>query len=434
MNSRKEVKAIQNLLDIENENLKAAKTKSEKEKIKKGIKELHDRMEVAGRPAARFLWFSMISMSLTAAYWFSRYDDDDYKTKPAWMKNSWFNFSIFGRDDLRIPKGYGLPALMSNFVESLLESTLGSNPDALKEFASFQHKSEGWMMPMDLISRLPIVSTFVEINGNRDLFLDRPIEGRGLENRHDWDRYDERTHWLMKWLGKYTGKTVGVSPKELEHITNKTTGGLWKRTMEYAKKVKKVPSAKDFPDLIKKTLDLVPGKKAFFITRGQTRDLDDFYNRIEKVSRDIQGRTMRDKELDSEMTKEQALGNRYKKLLAELRAIQREKEYGEEEWYQYQVLMIGAAREALGKEPLESYKSPFARDVQMPDEARAIKNEFVRLMIDQRKQGLPSKIYSQFDSGDTKNEMRDFMRTRKYVTDRKSAAFEWLQMNHYYED
>ena len=434
INSRKEVRAIQDLIDIENENLKAAKTESEKEKIKKGIQELHDRMEVAGRPAARFLWFTMINVSLTAAYWFSRHDDDDYKTKPAWMKNGYFNFAIFGRDDLRIPKGYGLPALMSNFVESLLESTLGSNPDALKEFASFQQKSEGWMMPMDLISRLPIVSTGWEIVGNRDLFLERPIEGRGLENRHDWDRYDERTNGLMKWLGYYTGKTVGWSPKELEHITNKTTGGLWKRTVEYAKKAYTVPSAKDFPDLISKTVDLIPGKKAFTITKGQTRDLDDFYNRIEKVSRDIQGRVIRDKELDSEMTKEQALGNRYKKLLAELRAIQREKEYGKEEWYQYQVLMIGAAREALGKEPLESYKSPFARDVQMPDEARAIRNRFVTLMIDQAQQGLPSKIYSQFDSGDTKNEMRDFMRTRKYVSDRKSAALEWLQMNHYYED
>jgi len=350
------------------------------------------------------------------------------------MKNGYFNFAIFGRDDLRIPKGYGLPAMMSNFVESLLESTWGSNPEAFKDFLSFQHKSEGWMMPMDLINRLPIVSTGYEIVGNRDLFLERPIEGKGLENRHEWDRYDERTHVLMKWLGYYTGKTVGWSPKQLEHITNKTTGGLWKRTTEYADKVIAIPSAKDFPDLIKKTVDLIPGKKAFTITKGHTRDLDDFYNRIEKVSRDIQGRVIRDKELDSEMTKEQALGNRYKKLLTELRAIQREKEYGEEEWYQIQVLMIGAAREALGRDPLESYKSPFARDVQMPDEARAIRDRFVKLMIDQAKQSLPSKIYSQFDSGDTKNEMRDFMRTRKYVSDRISAAREWLQMNHYYED
>ena len=384
-------------------------------------------MSEAARPMGRFVWSNMILMAGAAAYWFSRKDDDDYKTKPGWLRNGYITFALFGRDDLRIKKGYGLPKSIWNFTESTLDSFFGDRPEALAEFVEHELGAEAFFLPGDLVNRLPVVSTLVETTANRDFFKDRPIESLSMEHRNPWNRYDETTDELSKWLGYYTGKTIGISPKKLHFGVNDVTGGMYNRSLEYMENVSRVVTgeAKDVGEYIK----AIPGSKAFLIQKGKTRDMNDFYNKNKELRLKAGDIKFTGGAQDQELIKEQALSNRYQTIIGEIRKLQRKEDYGGKTWYYFQTVLIGAAREGLGRSSLESYRSPFDPEALLTPEIQDARNNFVRLMRVQARTGNPKKAYAQFEKPG-RSDREALKMTLIYVQLRRQAAQEWLFLNH----
>ena len=65
-----------------------------------------------------------------------------------------------------------------------------------------------------------------EVQANRNFFFDMPIEDMSDEGKLPEARYDERTSALSRGLGQITGPTIGVSPKQLDHLVRGYTGTL----------------------------------------------------------------------------------------------------------------------------------------------------------------------------------------------------------------
>ena len=65
-----------------------------------------------------------------------------------------------------------------------------------------------------------------ELQANRNFFFDTPIEDMSDEGKLPEARYDERTSALSRSLGQVTGPSIGVSPKQLDHLVRGYTGTL----------------------------------------------------------------------------------------------------------------------------------------------------------------------------------------------------------------
>lgn len=302
--------------------------------------------------AARYLISSMLAASATALYWASRHDDDDYKEEEPWLKYGYWTFADGdGNPYLRIPKPHGILMGIINATEGILGSM---SDDAQSGFAEAMKETGKSMMPG---TDVPLATTAIEVGFNYDTFRETAIEGPALQNRRPEDRFTPYTSELAKAIGQWTGPW-GLSPAKLEHAVNKLSGGAYGRITRTAENV--AEGDLEFRD--------VPFAGGYAIPHDYPRSVGEFYDEKERIEQD-KGSAEAHGEDKPELAERVKELDWYADMMAAIRKA-RPLEVDSEEWFEHERFIIGLAREALGREPLDRYPNPFTAD-DMPAGVRA---------------------------------------------------------------
>lgn len=299
-----------------------------------------------------------LRISATALYWTIRHDDDDYKEQEDWLTYGYWTFAdAEGNPLIRIPKGYEW-----SIFDTLTEATLNAiNRQDGGEYARAMKYQAYSMAPgFDLVG----VDLGLELFSDYSFFHEKPIEGPYMKHRPESLRYHGYNLETSKFLGYYTGETVGLSPAKLEHALNSVSGGMYGRTVGLLEKLlKRDATAAD-----------IPGAGKFIIRRDYARSVNEFYGDYQSV----QEARYRNKELGEE---DEALDRRaafYDDTAALMSAI-REKtdDLPREERELADRYIVGLARFALDKEELERYPNPLKKDAELPETIRPAVETFL---------------------------------------------------------
>ncbi|WP_295487860.1 LPD38 domain-containing protein [uncultured Pseudomonas sp.] len=151
-------------------------------------------------------------------------DDERYQQLAEWDKDSNWHFWLSSDqvEPFRIPKPFELGLIF------------GTLPERLLHFADGTQDAErlGGAVARGVVSTLsfnPIPQFYMpirDIQANRNLFFDSPIEGFADEGKLSEARYDENTSRVSRALGQLTGPTLGISPKQLDYLVKAYTGTL----------------------------------------------------------------------------------------------------------------------------------------------------------------------------------------------------------------
>jgi hypothetical protein len=183
------------------------------------------------------------------------------------------------------------------------------------------------------------------------------MEGEDTPSSH---RFNEYTTGASRAIGAVTGRWFGISPLQVDHQLSGTTGGLYRRAAElWDTAMAGELSAKQVPFL-----------KGLKVNRHQARSIADFYDERDRVHKEA-GQVDADftdnpdsKDLASEAVRTANEVKRldgYAKLMTELRSVESKNTLGRRS-YEFEPYLVGLAREALGRPPLESNPSPFSGD------------------------------------------------------------------------
>jgi hypothetical protein len=176
--------------------------------------------EWAAEFAKKAGYIALFSLLLAAA----NDDDERYQELPDWDKDmNWhFWFSADQEQPFRIPKPFEIGLLAGTVPERMLHAALGSQ-DSSDLFRAVVH---GVFETLAFNPVPQIVQPVREVQANRDFFRDSPIEDMSDEGKLPEARYDERTSAIGYGVGQVSGKLLGVSPKQVDHLVKGYTGTL----------------------------------------------------------------------------------------------------------------------------------------------------------------------------------------------------------------
>ncbi len=179
--------------------------------------------------AARGAVIALASIGLLARNW----DDERYEDLPDWDKDAYWHIflpeDVVGEDfaHLRIPKPFEVGVLFGTIPERIARNQIGAD-DTGKMFERFLWGAR------ETFAFDPVPQAFnplLEVWGNWDRFRGAPIEGLADQGKLSRARFDEQTSVTMRALGRISGPTAGLSPKELEHLLRGYTGQLGMYTL-----------------------------------------------------------------------------------------------------------------------------------------------------------------------------------------------------------
>lgn len=148
-------------------------------------------------------------------------DDERYQALMDWDKDMHWNIFL-GDQHFRIPKPFELGLLFGTVPERLLHTLTGTQDggDLAKAV------SQGVFHTLAFNPVPQFYQPIRELQANRNFFRDMPIEDMSDEGKLPEARFDERTSALGRVLGQVTGPTLGLSPKQLDHLVQGYTGTL----------------------------------------------------------------------------------------------------------------------------------------------------------------------------------------------------------------
>ena len=355
-----------------------------------------------GQRAKRFLIYLSAAAASGAAIYLTRGDDDDYREQEDWIRQNYWTLGWNGRTVLRVPKPRDLGQLVANFVEAAFneahhDDSAGAMKDVAKQFGLNSLPSSGGLPRV-------AVETFV---ANYDYFADRPIVPEYLEDDPKQLQFTPYTLETSKAIASVTAKRFGISPLQVEHLLNGSTGGAYRRLVGTAEAMREGRAGPEN----------LPFARAFVLNRHQARSLDDFYTTWKQVN--LQAK---EEEAEGGVKKETAEQkgrlDDYAQMMTEIRKNDKRDLRGRREM-KFEPYLVGLAREALRRAPLESNPSPFtSKDV--PSEVADVIRQFAeqRAKTVVLSEGYPEKTHK----GD-----KDFAETlAKWEAGRKLDAA-WLK-------
>lgn len=246
----------------------------------------------------------------------------------------------------------------------------------------------GGVVMNDAIGRIPTgggpVKGAAELLMNYDFFKQRKIEPEHVQRYSTQYQYTNDTRKLSILLGRLTGK-LGMSPMQTEHMVNAVTAGQYEKLHRLAEGIGSGTT----------TVANLPGARAFFVNRHQSRPISDFYDRLGELSTQIADSSKNGMEAAPETIKAKSELERiesYQKIMAALSLAQRS---GGGSQYKYTPYLVGLAREALGYEPVESSPSPLKMsDAELPDDVNAAIADYTKKIVDPALvlSGMPEKV------------------------------------------
>lgn len=328
-----------------------------------GSKARKNAVSLAEKNAARYLVYLAAQAAVGAAYWALRHDDDDYREEESYVRRDNWTWGTGGRTYVTVPK----PRDFGGYVATLVEQTLdgyyhGERGSAKKEAmgATADH----------LVGRLPGVGGgffrgLAEAAIDWDYFRGRSIEPTYTKDEPKTHRETAYTSALASYLGKITGRipAIGLSPAQLDHILNQSTGGMYRRM---SRTIENVADGKaSWRD--------IPGVSGLFVNRLYTQSIDDFYTEVESLQMESKYKKLYG-ETDTKLEARKNTLNGYKSLMTEIRAAE-DKDGRGRRTFEYEPYLVGLAREALDRPSLQSSPDPFTADG-VPSPLRKVLVEF----------------------------------------------------------
>ena len=158
---------------------------------------------------------ALASIALMLAY----KDDDDWKKREDWDRNSFWWFKV-GGVAFRIPKPFEVGAI-GTLAERGLEYFVS------KEMTGKRLGKNVYSLIMDNLSMNPVpqaVKPIVDLYANKDSFTGRPIETMGMEKLKPQYRYTQSTSMVARGLS--TGTFGALSPVQFDHVMRGYFGWL----------------------------------------------------------------------------------------------------------------------------------------------------------------------------------------------------------------
>jgi hypothetical protein len=204
------------------------------------------------------------------------------------------------------------------------------------------------------------VGTAIEIGLNRD-FRGKPIVSKGLQHLEPKDQANQYNTALMKAIGQW----LNVSPAKLEYAVNDLSGGMYRRL---ANRASLVDSWWKGDPLSIADLPVVEG----FVLRGEnTRSVDEFYERSDKLNSQRASAKLRDESLPEADEAAYRRISRTRDLMSDLRDAAQTLPPQSDERMAVERMIVGSARFALGKDPMDHYPNPLTA-TDLPAEVKAV--------------------------------------------------------------
>jgi hypothetical protein len=149
------------------------------------------------------------------ALWWLNKDEPWYQELPTWEKTIFAHMKI-GDKIIRLPMPFEWGILFGSMPVAIADSIYQKDPKRLKDGFDQALKT---VLP-DFIPQAG--KPLIEALANKDLFRDRPIESRSMQQMLPTERYRESTPGIYR----AAGRTLGVSPAKVQHVAESYTGGL----------------------------------------------------------------------------------------------------------------------------------------------------------------------------------------------------------------
>ena len=300
-------------------------------------------------------------------YWWLRHDDDDYKERPEWQDNFFIFKDEQGNPVWRVSKPHEW-GLIGSGVERMMDAMYDKDPEAISRWFGQAMKN---INPGAYPSG--ITPLFESITNYDFSFRDREIESKSLQKLESRDRYYDYTSGVAKkaaeMLHSVSGGSIDFSPAKIDHLANGLSGGLYGKINA---PLDKLYRNEDW------SISDVPGLKSVTLRQEYPKSINDFYSRKEYLSKKSESKKFRKEESASESVIELHRLEYAESLMTDMRKALRSVSGDEANLGRRSI--IGLARAALKKEPLERYKSP----VEYPSSAPGAVQGGVRKHIAQK--------------------------------------------------
>lgn len=211
------------------------------------------------------------SLALLAANW----DDERYEELPDWDKDANWHFFV-GDQHFRIPKPFEIGVLFGTIPERMVRAMGGKDTGAQLGKAIVRAVGETFA----LNPTPQIVKPLVESYFNYDAFRGIPIENAQDLAVQAEARYNEQTSLMMRELGE----TLGMSPKQLEHLVIGYTGTMGSYVMAAADGLIRASRPGESASW---RADEIPLVKAVYRGTGpakSTQHMEEFYRMLNEVN------------------------------------------------------------------------------------------------------------------------------------------------------
>lgn len=177
----------------------------------------NDKTVIAKEVAMKGAYIALFSLLLAGL----NDDDERYQELQDWDKDMHWHIFL-GDQHFRIPKPFELGLIFGTIPERMLHALTGTQDggDLAKAV------SNGVFQTLAFNPVPQFYQPIRELQANRNFFRDMPIEDMSDEGKLPEARFDERTSAIGRALGQVTGPTLGISPKQLDHLVQGYTGTL----------------------------------------------------------------------------------------------------------------------------------------------------------------------------------------------------------------
>ncbi len=159
-------------------------------------------------------------------FWWKNKDKEWYKNQTAHEKANYIQFEHPDKEDVifRFPVAFELGHIFQAIPIAFLDAAYRNNPKEITKILGATLKTAN---PLDWPS---LIGPIIDIQANED-FAGRPVVSRSNEGKLPEDQFGPQTTELMKIIGK----TINMSPSQIEHMVNSYTGGIYSRVSRILK-------------------------------------------------------------------------------------------------------------------------------------------------------------------------------------------------------
>lgn len=232
-----------------------------------------------------------VIMLATLALKYDNMDDERYEDLEDWDKDTYWHFfapdwMTAGPQHIRIPKPFEIGVLFGTIPERIAANAMNQEgSDRTYERMLWSLKTTFSFNPIP-----QAVYPTLEVFANRNTFTQAPIENLSDQNKLPEARVSPYTSETMVALGQVTGPSLGLSPKELQHLWRGYTGTLGMYALDAADIVSRKLQNK--PPKPAMRIDRMPVVGSFVRSVPASRtqyqtDLYDLFNKTRQIQRTI---------------------------------------------------------------------------------------------------------------------------------------------------